>query len=96
MKHGVQMFLVESGVRFPRDRVVQAMGNQGLAESPLEVVLLLLCDAIDHPRKHRATGAAKAGGRAHVGGGASVGEVETRPAEGTGFRGRLTQGQALA
>ena len=40
MKHGVRTFLFESGDRFARDRVVHETGNQGLAESSLEVICL--------------------------------------------------------
>ena len=38
LQHGVRTSLVESGDRFARDRVVQETGNEGLAESSLEVI----------------------------------------------------------
>ena len=38
LKHGVRTLLADSGDRFARDRVVQDLGNQGLAESPIEVI----------------------------------------------------------
>jgi hypothetical protein len=96
LKYGVRTLLVESGDRFARGRMVQDMGQPGVGRVAARGDLLGLCDAIYQPRKHRAIGPANVGGGARVGGGASAGDVETRPAEGIGFRGRLTRGQALA
>ena len=87
--------MVKSGDRFARDRVVQETGNQGLAESPLEVICFDYATQYTNPGS---TGplARQMLGAVHELVAARAGEVETRPAEGTGFRGGLTRGQALA
>ena len=96
MKHGVRAFLVESGDRFARDRVVEETGNQGLAESPLEVICFDYVTQYTNPGSTGPLARQMLGGGARVGGGASAGEVDPRPAEGAGFCGNVARWQTLA
>ena len=53
-KHCVRTFVVESGDRFAKGRAVQEADNQGLAESPLEVICV---DNVKQYANPRCTGA---------------------------------------
>ena len=95
LKHGVRTFLVESGDRLAKGRVVQEMGDQGLAEPPLEVTCFDYAPQYTNPRSGGPL-ARQMLGAGHELVARKAGEVEPRPAEGTGFRGRLARGQVLA